>query len=197
MMVSFKQDLADTGEQSLPTPNPPYTHIHTHRHTHRHTPQGSHFSPSPMGLWQVWERVWLHVRADWQDWHLSIATLIMGICLDAPVWGPSRVLGCCHRDGGEPLVVWGADRDPVILLRGGQTWPPTTHPFWFGWETVSSQPRKRQIISGSFCGLWVQILWDWQKWQGAKTVWVLVQEYCINVWVLVSVSWVQHVYVGT
>lgn len=37
-----------------PPPSPP--------HTQRHTPQGSHFSPSPMGLWQVWERVCLHGR---------------------------------------------------------------------------------------------------------------------------------------
>lgn len=37
-----------------PPPSPP--------HTRRHTPQGSHFSPSPMGLWQVWERVCLHGR---------------------------------------------------------------------------------------------------------------------------------------
>lgn len=100
-------------------------------------------------------------KADWQDWQLCIATLIMGICLDAPVWGPFTVAGCCHRDGGEPF--WEADRDPVILLRIGQTWPPMTCPFWFGWETASSQPGERQIISGSFCGLWVQILWDWQK----------------------------------
>lgn len=86
--------------------------------------------------------------ADWQDWHLHIVLLIMGICLDTPVWRSSRVHGCCHRDGGEPLVVWGADRDPVILLRGGQTWPPVTLLFWVGWETVSSQPGEKQRIPG-------------------------------------------------
>lgn len=179
-MVSPKQGWADTGGQSLPTPQPT---IHTHTHSQTHT-AGQSFFTQPNGPLTGLGEGLPPCKADWQDWHLHIATLIMGICLDAPVWGPSRVPGCCHRDGGEPLVVWGADRDPVILLRGGQTWPPMTRPFWFGWETASSQSGERQIISGSFRGLCVQILWDWPNWQ----ILILVQEYCVTVWVLLPVS---------
>lgn len=69
---------------------------------------------------------------------------------------------------------WGPDRDPVILLRGGQTWPPVNCPFWFGWETASSHSGERRIISGSFRGLCVEILGDW--WEEVE-MWILVQEF--------------------
>lgn len=155
--------LSSTGQTLVGRHYPPPAH-HTFTVTLTHT-AGQSFFTQPYGPLTGLGEGLSPCKADWQDWHLRIAMLIMGICLDAPVWGPSRVLGCCHRDHGEPLVVWGADRDPVILLRGGQTWPPTTRPFWFGWETASSQPGERQIVSGSFCGPWVQIPsdWEWQK----------------------------------
>lgn len=118
-------------------PSPPHTQTHTAGQSFFTQPNGS-LTGLGEGL-PPW-------KTDWQDWHFHIVQLIMGICLDAPVWGPSRVHGCCHRDGGEPLVAWGADR--VILLRGGQTWPPVTLLFWFGWETASTQPGDKQRIPG-------------------------------------------------
>lgn len=124
-----------------PPPSPPHTLSQTHT-------AGQSFFTQPNGpLTGLGEGLPLW-KTDWQDWHFHIVQLIMGICLEAPVWGPSRVHGCCHRDGGEPLVAWGADRDPVILLRGGQTRPPVTLLFWFGWETASSQPGEKRRVPG-------------------------------------------------
>lgn len=82
-------------------------------------------------------------KADWQDWHLRIATLIMGICSDAPVWGPSRVLGCCHRDGGEPLVVFlGGRQRPRYSPEGWPDMTPHDSPLLI-WVGNSEQPARR------------------------------------------------------
>lgn len=154
-----------------PPPGSPYTHTRTHT-------AGQSFFTQPNGpLTGLGEGLPL-CKADWQDWHLHIATLIMGICLDAPVWGPSRVPGCCHRDGGEPLVVWGADRDPVILLRGGQTWPPWLAPFDLGGkQRAASQERDRSFqVHFADCACR-----SWETEENGK-FWYWWQEYCVTVW---------------
>lgn len=83
------------------------------------------------------------LTAGWQDWHLHIATLIMGICSDAPVWGLSRVPGCCHRDGGEPLVVLGARQRPRYSPEGWPDMTPRDSPLLI-WVGNGEQPVRRE-----------------------------------------------------
>lgn len=52
---------------------------------------------------------------------LPYSNVNYGHLLGRPSLGPCSLRGCCHRDSGGPLVFWGADRDPVILVRGDQT----------------------------------------------------------------------------
>lgn len=143
----------------------------THSRTHIHT-TGQSFFNQPCGPLTGLGEGLPPCKADWQEWHLRIATLIMGICSDAPVWGSSRVLGCCHRDGGEPLVVLGGRQRPPYSLEGWPDMTPHNSPLLIWVGTGSSQPGEREIFPASFWGPWVHLL------RGAETLLVSVQEYC-------------------
>ena len=129
----------------------PTTHTHTHTHTQTHSQThtaGQSFFTRPCGPLTGLGEGLPPCEADWQDWHLRIATLIMGICSDAPVWGPSRVLGCCHRDGGEPLVVFfgGQTETPLFSWGVARHDPPRLASFDLGGkQRAASQERDTSV----------------------------------------------------
>lgn len=148
---------ADTGGQTLPTPR---ATIDT---------AGQSFFTQSYGLLTGLGEGLPPCKADWQDWQLCIATLIMGICSDAPVWGPSKVPGCCHRDGGEPLVVLGGRQRPRYSPEDWPDMTPHDSPLLI-WVGNSKQPARRETDHFRF------ILWT----VAADPVRLMVQEYCMR-----------------
>lgn len=134
--VWLKRAREDPGGQPFPTP--PACHKHSQTHCRAVIFHPAHWASDRSGRGSA------SVDADWQDWHLYIVPVIMGICLDAPVWGPSRVHGCCHRDGGEPLVVWGQTETPLFSWGVARHDPPWLSSFDLGGKQwAASQKRNR------------------------------------------------------
>lgn len=97
----------------------------------------------------------------------------MGICLDAPVWGPSRVLGCCHRDGGEPLVVWGQTETPLFSWGVARHDPPRLAPFDLGGKQRAASLERNTSFQVHFADCGCRSSETDEKWK----IWILVMDY--------------------